>query len=82
MTYVNTVATSGGYTIVRLHPQYMDQAGYITRAQWQGLLDQVKALVDAGSIEVMTLRDASVATAATAGTDWSAAISALNTAAA
>lgn len=62
MTYVNSVATNGGYTIVRLHPQYMDQAGYITRAQWQGVLDQIKALVDAGSIEVMTLRDAAVAT--------------------
>lgn len=85
MTYVNSVATSGGYTIIRLHPQYMDQAGYITRAQWQGFLGQVKALVDAGTVEVMTFRDASVATAATtsgAAADWSAAIAALNAAAA
>lgn len=85
MTYVNSVATNGGYTIVRLHPQYMDQAGYITRTAWQGFLDQVKALVDAGSVEVMTFRDASVATAATASgstADWSAAIAALNAAAA
>ena len=83
MTYINGVATNGGYTIVRLHPQYMDQAGYITRAQWQGFLDQVKALVDAGDVEVMTFRDASVASAAAtdADTDWSAAITALNAAA-
>lgn len=85
MTYVNSVATNGGYTIVRLHPQYMDQAGYITRTAWQGFLDQVKALVDAGTVEVMTLRDASVTTAAATGTDpvdWSAAIAALQAAAA
>lgn len=85
MTYVNSVAVNGGYTIVRLHPQYMDQTGYITRTAWQGLLDQVKALVDAGSVEVMTLRDASVTTAAATGTDstdWAAMITALNTAAA
>lgn len=81
MTYVNSVATNGGYTIVRLHPQYMDQTGYITRTQWQGFLDQVKALVDAGDVEVMTFRDASVATAATEDADWSAAITALNAAA-
>lgn len=66
MTYINNVATNGGYTIVRLHPQYMDQAGYITRAQWQGVLDQIKALTDAGTVEVMTLRDASVTTPSTA----------------
>lgn len=63
MTYVNSVATTGGYTILRLHPQYMDQPGYITRAAWQGLLDQIKAMVTAGTVHVMTFRDASVATA-------------------
>lgn len=68
MTYINSVATNGGYTIVRLHPQYMDRAGYITRAQWRTLLDQIKALTDAGTVEVMTLRDASVATPSTAHT--------------
>lgn len=68
MTYVNGVATNGGYTLVRMHPQYLDEAGYITRAQWQGVLDQIKTLVDAGTVEVMTLRDASVTTNSTTHT--------------
>lgn len=67
-TYIDTAKariqdaiTKQGVVIIRLHPQFMDTAGYITSAEFTTFLDHLVTLRDQGKITVMQQRDAMIA---------------------
>ena len=67
-TYIDTAKariqdaiTEQGVVIIRLHPQFMDTAGYITSAEFTTFLDHLVTLRDQGQITVLQQRDAMIA---------------------
>lgn len=59
---ITEAVNAGKMTIIRLHPEHIDGIGRITTAELAGLLDWIVTERSAGHIEVLQLRDASIAT--------------------
>lgn len=58
------IATGGVGVLLRLHPQFLDTAGYITTAQLTTFLDWLVARRNADEVTVLTFRQWNVATPA------------------
>ena len=59
---VQSAISEGTGVIVRLHPQFLDQAGYLTTAQLTTFLDWLVARRTAGEVTVLPFREWSIAT--------------------
>lgn len=59
---ISAAVTKQGIQIVRLHPQFLNDAGKLTTAELTSFLDWLKAEQDAGRVKVLTFRDAMSAT--------------------
>lgn len=81
-TDITNAVNAGGMKIVRHHPEYLNATGYINTAELTAFLDWLVQRRDAGDLTVLTFRDAMSATHEPAAATWSAAITALNAAAA
>lgn len=57
-TAIQAAIDGGGYQIIRLHPQFLNDSGFITTAQLTAFLDWVKGKVDAGELTALTMREA------------------------
>lgn len=60
-TAIQNAINSGTGYIVRFHPQFLDQTGYLTTAQLTSFLDRLVAWRDGGDIDVLQFRDFAVA---------------------
>lgn len=59
---ITSSMTAGGIRIVRMHPQFLNDAGKLTTAELTSFLDWLKGEQDAGRLKVLTFRDAMSAT--------------------
>lgn len=57
MSRVNTAISEGKGIQLMVHPSLIDTSGHITTAQLHAVLDQIKALQDAGDVVVMSAYD-------------------------
>ncbi|WIV32245.1 polysaccharide deacetylase family protein [Paenarthrobacter sp. R1] len=61
-TAVQNAITKQGIQIVRLHPQFLNDAGKLTTAELTSFLDWIASKVTAGDLKALTFRDAMSAT--------------------